>query len=224
MSDDDLKALLASLIEAQKQTEIQLAKTDAQMAKTNAQMAKTDAQMAKTDAQMAKTDIKFAELAKAQKQAAAQFAKTELQIDRTCKEVGNLGRGRGEIAEEFFYQSLRKQPRVGGIEFDHVYRHWAYSVGDISDEYDVILVNGDQLLLVEVKARADINDMSKLIKRKIPNFRLLFPSYNDYKVLGAMASLTTSDELIEKAKELGIFFLTQQGEHVVLVNDKARFF
>lgn len=234
-TDDELKALLASLLEAQKRTDAQLAETDAQLAKTDAQLAKTDAQLAKTDAQLARTDerldAKFAEVLNMQKATAAQIAKTEAivaeteaQIAKTSKEVGHLGSGRGEIAEEFFYQSLSKTPKIGGIYYDHVYRNWAHGIGGLSDEYDVILVNGEQLVLVEVKARASVSDINTLIKRKIPNFRHLFPHYANYKLQGAVASLTSSDTLIAKAKKAGVYFLTQQGDHVELMNQEARFF
>jgi len=36
--------------------------------------------------------------------------------------------------------------------------------------------------------------------------------------------MVSNKKLIEKAKEAGLFFLTQQGNHVVLVNDKAKIF
>jgi len=195
--DEDLKALFADVGAKIKEVSEQIAETDATL---KAQIAETDAKLA------------------------ARIAKTEAQLARTSREVGNIGRGRGEIAEEFFYRSLSADPQVGGIHFDHVYRHWAHGVGDLSDEYDVILVNGDQLLLVEVKARASINDLFTLINRKIPNFRVLFPNYKNYNVLGAIASLTAPDELIAKAQELGVFFLTRQAKHLTLVNDKAKTF
>jgi hypothetical protein len=200
MTDQELKDLVAGLAIAQQ-------KTDAQMAKTDIKIAEL---MAKTDARMAKTDIKMAELIEQQK--------------KTSSELDTFGRGRGEIAEEFFYRSLSKKPQVGNINFDNVYRNWQYGIGKISDEYDVILVNGDCLLIVEVKARADKRDIWKLVKTKIPNFRLLFPIYKNYKLLGAIASLTSSDKLIAKAKELGVFFLTQHGEHITLVNDEVKIF
>ncbi|MCK5720131.1 MAG: hypothetical protein KAH84_09325, partial [Thiomargarita sp.] len=168
-------------------------------------------------AQLAKTDAKLKELAIAQ-------LKTDAQLKKTSSEVGSLGQGRGEIAEEFFYRSLSKNPQVGNIDFDYVHRNWMYSTGNVSDEYDVILINGKQILIVEVKARADKGDFKKLVRTKIPHFRLLFPTYKDYKLLGAIASLTSSNKLINLAKELGVFFLTQQGEHLILVNDEAKAF
>ncbi|MCK5537704.1 MAG: hypothetical protein KAI79_12830 [Bacteroidales bacterium] len=203
MTDNELKQLVASLAISQQKTDAQLAKTDEKINDLILSQQKTDKEINNLILSQQKTDI---------------------QLKRTSSEVGTLGRGRGEIAEEFFYRSLSKNPHIGDINFDHVYRNWAYGIDNVSDEYDVILLNGEQLLIVEVKARADTGDFWKLVKTKIPHFRLLFPAYKNYKLLGAIASLTSSDKLISLAKELGVFFLTQQGEHVVLGNDEVKAF
>ena len=63
-----------------------------------------------------------------------------------------------------------------------------------------------------------------MLKKKLPNFRILFPFYQKQKLYGAIASMVSNNKLIEKVKEAGLFFLTQQGQHVVLVNDKVRSF
>ncbi len=217
-NEAELNKKFAEIAEVRKLAEAQRIKAEEQWVKYLAEAAEArklaEAQRIKNEAELNK---KFAEVAASQD-------RTDVQLAKTSSEVGSLGRGRGEIAEEFFYRSLSKTPRVGNIDFDHVYRNWAHGIGDVSDEYDVILVNGEQLLIVEVKARANTGDFWKLVKTKIPHFRLLFPTYKDYQLLGAIASLTTSDKLITKAKELGIFFLTQQGDHVALVNDEVKMF
>ena len=63
-----------------------------------------------------------------------------------------------------------------------------------------------------------------MLERKLPNFRTLFPYYKDYKLYGAIASMVSNNSLIEKSKQAGLFFLTQQGDHILLANDKVRSF
>ncbi len=58
-----------------------------------------------------------------------------------------------------------------------------------------------------------------MVKTKIPCFRKLFPYYNDYKIIGAVASLVSNDKLAKAAREKGLLLLTQQGNHICLVNE-----
>jgi len=57
---------------------------------------------------------------------------------------------------------------------------------------------------------------SLIINTKLPNFRTLFPYYNNLKWYGAVASIVSNDTLIKKAKQAGLFFLTQQGDYAGL--------
>ena len=81
---------------------------------------------------------------------------------------------------------------------------------------DVVLVNENSVAIVEIK-----HDM---LDRKLPNFRTLFPYHQEQKLYGVIASMVSNDTLIEKAREAGLFFLTQRGQHVVLVNDEVKAF
>ena len=198
MTDEELKQLVASLAIGQRElTEKQKELTE--------QQKKTDAQLAKTDAQLAKTD--------------AQLEKVSQKLDRLGELVGNISNNQGDIAEEFFYQSFIKKPILGTIKFDSVSRNMNNHIGNLQDEYDIVLINGDSLALIEVKAKAHLNDLEKLINKKVVNFPLLFNMYKDYKIYAGLATLVTNNELIEKARELGLFLLTQQGDHAEIVQE-----
>jgi hypothetical protein len=67
--------------------------------------------------------------------------------------VGSMANTRGEIAEEFFYRSLCENPCLGSLCFHYVYRHLGGSVENTHDEYDVVLLNDNALVIVEVKAK-----------------------------------------------------------------------
>ncbi|MDM8568587.1 hypothetical protein QUF50_03555 [Thiotrichales bacterium HSG1] len=228
MTDNELKELVASLAIAQQKTDIQMAKTDAQiakiMAKTDAQMAKTDAQMAKTDikiaktdAQMAKTDIKIAKLTEQQE-------KTDAKLDRIANLVGNISNNQGDVAEEFFYRSFIANPYLGTIHFDIVYRNIPAYRDKIQDEFDIVLVNEKSVAIIEVKQKAHPNLIDKMLSKKIPNFKMLFPCYAKQKIYAAIASLVSNEDLLTKAKQAGLFLLTQDGKHSLLVNDKIKTF
>jgi chromosome segregation ATPase len=203
MTDEELKQLVASLAVSHREIAQSQRELTEQQKRTDAQLAKTDAQLAKTDAQLAKTD--------------AQLEKTSRKLDRLGELVGNISNNQGDIAEEFFYQSFVKKPILGTIKFDSVSRNMNNHIGNLQEEYDLVLINGDTLAVIEVKAKAHVNDLEKMITKKVANFPKLFRVYQDYHLYAGVATLVTNDDLIAKAQELGLFLLTQQGDHTAIV-------
>jgi hypothetical protein len=138
-------------------------------------------------------------------------------LNKLGKLVGNISNNQGDIAEEFFFQSFVKNPTLGDIKFDSVSRNLNNHIGNLQGEYDLVLLNGDTLAVIEVKAKAHVSDLEKMVTKKVPNFPKLFRAYRDYHLYAGVATLVTNDKLIEKAQELGLFLLTQQGDHTAIV-------
>jgi hypothetical protein len=107
---------------------------------------------------------------------------------------------------------------INGVHFDWVEKQLHNRVGEIEDEYDIVLLNGNSLAVIEVKLKAHVNDLEKLLFKKMANFPVLFTMYKDYKKYAGLATLVTNDELIEKAQELGLFLFMQHGKHTEVVN------
>ena len=230
MTNDELKSLVADiaksqkeLVEQQKRTDAQIAAssaaldtrfaaTDARLAELAAQLAKTDAQLAKTDAQLAATDAQLAATE-------ALVSKVARKIDRLGEMVGNISNNQGDIAEEFFYTSFLNKPELGRLRFHSVRRNLNNRKGNIQDEYDLVLINGDSLVVFEVKAKAHQNDLERMITRKMPNFSLLFEEFSHYHLYAGIATLATNQELIAKAQELGLYLITQQGNHQIVIQE-----
>lgn len=59
-------------------------------------------------------------------------------------------------------------------------------MGDLQDEFDIILINGTSVAIIEIKYKVRPNDIEKLFK-KMENFRILFPIYKNYKLYAGMA-------------------------------------
>ena len=188
--------------------------TDTELKKLVASLAIAQAELIE---QQKKTTVAQAELIEQQK-------KTDAKLDRVSEMVGSIANTRGEIAEEFFYRSLCENPYLGSLCFYYVYRNLEGNAEKIHDEYDVVLLNENALVIVEVKAKAKRNTFQQLIKRKIPNFRLLFPDYKKYKIYGAVASLVSNEKLIEYAKKHGVFLMTQKSRHLSLMNEQVTVF
>jgi hypothetical protein len=77
-----------------------------------------------------------------------------------------------------------------------------------------VLYNGESVALIEIKYKARPEDLEKMVDKKVPNFRELFPYYNDYKVYLGLGSMSFNPYVCAKAQELGIGLLKQVGETV----------
>jgi len=189
MTDDELKVLVASLADAQRETAEQMKHTDEQLRRTDEQLKE---QMKHTDEQLKRTDEK---------------------LERIGVLAGNIGNNQGDVAEEFFYHSLIKDNRLGGMRFDDVTKNMEKHRGTTQEEYDLVLSNGDSIAVIEVKYKAHPTDLDKL-DRKMKHFKVLFPIYKHYKQYGAIAAFHINDDAKEEAFNRGYFVLQRSGDLV----------
>ena len=88
-------------------------------------------------------------------------------------------------------------------------------------EIDLLLVNGDALVVVEVKSTLRVDDVRTLLKdlERFPNF---FPEYRGYCRFGAVAALVTNESADRYAYCQGLFVLTLERDGLVTMrNDDA---
>jgi hypothetical protein len=160
---------------------------------------------AKTDAQMAKTDAKMQETSE-------QMAKTDAKLERIGKMVGGISNNQGDIAEEFFYNSIKDNPTLGGINYDFSYKNITKKIGNIEDEYDILLVNGKDVAIIEVKYKTHERDLTRLLEKKYTNFKKLYPEYKNYNHHLVLASFYINDDLKNKALDNNITVLQRKGD------------
>jgi len=189
--DDELKAIVLENAKGLKELRESQKKTDEQMKKTDEQMKKTDEQMKKTDEQMKETDET---------------------IKKLSRLIGGIGNNQGDVAEEFFYNSLSHKPSLGGIDYDFIYKNITKRQNNIEDEYDMLLVNGKDVAIIETKYKAHSNDLDRLINKKYTNFKKLYPEYKDYKHHLGLASFNINDDLKQKALDESVMILQRKGE------------
>jgi phage anti-repressor protein len=133
-------------------------------------------------------------------------------VKKVSKIVGSIGNNQGDVAEEFFYNSLKHKPRLAGIDYDFIYKNVTKSKDSIEDEYDMLLVNGKDIAIIETKYKAHSNDLDRLINKKYPNFKKLYPEYKDYNHHLGLASFKINDNLKKEALSNNIMILQRKGE------------
>lgn len=142
-----------------------------------------------------------------------QLKRTDEKLERIGIHLGNVTQNQGDVAEEFFFQSLIKDNHLGQIYFDDIVKNMEKHRGNIQEEYDLVMTNGDVIGIVEVKYKAHENDLDKL-DRKMRHFKQLFPIYQHYKQYGAIAAFHINDDAKKEALSRGYFVLQRSGDLV----------
>jgi hypothetical protein len=135
-------------------------------------------------------------------------------LKRLKEELGGMGSSNGEYAEAYFANAMEQKKEFGGLHFDEMAKNLKAKAGGTQDEFDIVLYNGEAVGIIEIKYKARPDDLEKMVNKKVPNFRTLFPYYKDYKVYLGLGSMSFQPQVQAKAHEMGIGLLKQVGETV----------
>ena len=154
----------------------------------------------------------IAKLIESQIKTDSQLAKTDAKLDKLAEMYGGVSNNQGKVAEEFFYNSFKHNPILNGIRFDFIEKNVTRSKDGIEEEYDILLVNGQVVYIIEVKYSLHTRDIEHMVTRKLPNFKKLFLEYRNYEIRPAFASFSMSKDVIKEGFEKGITLLQRRGD------------
>ncbi len=164
-------------------------------------------------------DPEIVELRQLFREVAEMQKKTDEKIDKLAKLYGNVSKNQGDVAEEFFYNTIKINLKIGNLQFYDISLNMFKERGGIKDEFDIVVTNGDSIAIIEVKYKAHENDVEKLKEKKISNFRKLYPIYKDYKIYAGIAGFHISESVLKKAEEYGFFVLKRNGNIIECATD-----
>jgi len=145
--------------------------------------------------------------------------KWEKRMKKLEELTGSWANNHGSFAEEYFFNSFEDgQKNFFGEKFEDVKKNLKNFWQGIEDEYDIVLYNHASVALIEVKYKANINDIPQVLK-KAETFRILFPYYKDFRIYLGLASMSFYPELEQECINRGIAVIKQIGDTVV-INDK----
>jgi len=153
-----------------------------------------------------------AQLILSQAQTEEEMKETQRVVRKVSKMVGNISNNQGDVAEEFFWNSISSNPTLGGIEYNFTDKNVTRKKGAIEDEYDILMVNGKDVAIIETKYKAHENDVIKLINKKYENFKKLYPEYKEYNHHLGLASFYINDEIKNEALKNNIMVLQRKGD------------
>jgi len=146
-------------------------------------------------------------------------AETSKKVREVSIQLGGISSSNGMYAEEYFFDSLEKKMEFAGIKFDDISKDFKLlrKTPDgkrIEDQFDIVMLNGDAVALIEIKYKARKDDPKEMVNQKVSNFRFLFPEYAKHKIYLGLAGFSFERSAVKEAKDLGIGLLKQVGETV----------
>ena len=218
----EIKKNLKELSVSQKETNQQMKRTDQQIDKlsasqkeTNQQMQRTDQQIDKlsasqkeTNQQIQRTDQQIDKLSAGQKETNQQIQKTDKKLQTF---IGESGNGWGKLGENLVKGSLAQRLKERGIQVERVLTN----VKNKFTEFDLVVINGKEVVVVEVKASLDPSDVDEFAE-DIKNFKIWWPEFKDKTVYGAMAFLIKSNRQAHSlAQKKGFFVIEATGDVII---------
>jgi len=144
------------------------------------------------------------------------------QTKKIGKQIGNVSDNIGHHAEQFFQDIFKRKLEFGRIRYDEMVPNLIYKDKGVEIEFDIALLNGESIALIEVKNRIHPNFVKELAEERIEDFRKFFPRYSDYRAYLGIAGFSFCDEVLDQASRYGIGIVKQVGEGVEIRADNLK--
>ena len=153
------------------------------------------------------------------------FAETDRQIKAVNKQLGGMGNSNGDMAETYFINSFTKKMFFAGQNYDSISSNLSKKVKSLNlqDEYDLVLYNGTSVVIIEIKYKADLDDIDTLLKKAL-TFKKLFPEYVNFEIYLGLAGFSMTKKVEKTALKKGIAVIKQVGDAVVIIDNHLKVF
>jgi hypothetical protein len=168
---------------------------------------------AEADRRQKESDRKFREMS-------AEADRRQKEVDRQMKEtqriVGDLGNRFGDIAEQLLTPGLEGKFEKFGLFFEKLSRNvkWKNKGLDFLMEFDALLENDRQAMIVEVKSKLTAAAVDEQAKRMEKLRRYADKRGERRQFFCAMAALTAPDNIINYTLANGFYLIMPSGEDV----------
>jgi len=188
---------------------------------TREQMRETDRKFQETDRKFQETDRKFQETDRKFQETDRKMQKTDQQIERTHKEISALGSRVGEIVENMVGGDIVEQFQALGYDVTAHSRNKIFGLKGTSEsgEIDLLLEDGDVVILIEAKTKLKIDDVNEHIER-LEKYRHHIDAKDHIdrrKFVGALATASADDHVVKFAHKNGFYVIVQAGRTVEIL-------
>ena len=161
------------------------------------------------------------ELKESQKENAQQQQKTDLQIQKIG---GRFNQRWGALVESLVEGKLVQIFQKQNIDITQTHTRskakWRKpNSKDENREFDIIVANGTEVVVVEVKTVLTPKDVHEFLDT-LKDFKNYFPRYKKEIIYGAVAYLSSESKSDALAEKKGLFLIRATGDSASLVNQK----
>jgi len=141
------------------------------------------------------------------------------------RDIGGVSNSNGAVAESYFINSFAKSMSFAGQEYDAIDSNIRRKIkkNNLQAEYDLVLYNCSSIVIIEIKYKADKDDVESLL-HKAPVFKQLFPQYVNYDLYLGLAALHIDDITEKESLKQGIAVIKQVGDAVVINDAQLKVF
>ena len=149
------------------------------------------------------------------------FKETDKRFKETDKEIKELSRlfttQWGKLVESLVEGDLIKLLRERGIKVDSTIQRRKGNLNGENFEFDIIAINGDEIVIVEVKTTLRVEDIN-YYHRKLWKSKDFMPEYKERKIYGAVAFITAEGAADRMAEKIGMFVIKATGNSSSIIN------
>ena len=157
------------------------------------------------------------EVAESQKETDRQMQETDRRMQETdlrLRRLDELFNGQwGKLMESLVEGDLVDLLNQRDIAVDHTITSAKKNYGERRWEFDVLAVNGDEVVVVEVKTTLKVADVDYFVER-LHDFPELMPEYAEHRVYGALAYLKSHESVTVHAGRQGLFVIRATGSSI----------
>ena len=160
-----------------------------------------------TDRQLKETDRQLKGLGKSQE-------KTDHQLKETDRRFNSQW---GKLVESLVEGNIARKFAERGIQVQGTTQRAKKTLDDKQYEFDIIVHNGDEIIVVEVKTTLDVGKVKHFVE-KLKCFKKVFPEYSDKKVYGAVAFIIADSGSDKYSENQKIFVIRATGDSASIIN------
>ena len=137
--------------------------------------------------------------------------------------IGGIGNNNGEMAEEFFFNTIKRDKTLVNEKFDRILRNRCIKNGKWDTEFDILLFNGNSTAIIEVKYRATADNINiEKLTSRIEPLKVLFPECQNHHIYLGVAALSFQKNLAKHLHNAGIATIHQVGKKIVVYDKEAK--
>ena len=143
------------------------------------------------------------------------------ETDKRLKKLDELFNGQwGKLMESLIRGDLVKLLRQKGIKVERTLTNITNESQEEPWEFDIIAVNGKEIVIVEVKTSLGVRDVKYFLK-KLSKIKQYLREYKDRVIYGAVAYLKKQTGVDVFAEKEGLFVIRATGSSASITNKKS---